>query len=84
MTWKENELFAAFPQVQDNNKLTCANKKEMFMKRKQNAIKGLDLLLHIKSTIITNYTAKSGMVIKHLFKKKTLYMYHQWIMKMTT
>lgn len=47
------------------------------MKRKQNAIKGLELLLHIKSKIITNYTAKSGMVIKHLFKKKTLYMYHQ-------
>lgn len=57
------------------------------MKRKQNAIKGLDLLLHIKRKIITNYAAKPGMIIKHLysmFKKKTLYMFHQWIMKMNT
>lgn len=58
------------------------------MKRKQNfAIKGLDLLLHIKRKIITNYAAKAGMIIKHLysvFKKKTLYMFHQWIMKMNT
>lgn len=65
---------------QDNNKLICSNKKEIFMKRKQNAMKGLDLLLHIKSKIITNYAAKSGMIIKHLysvFKKMALYMFHQ-------
>lgn len=46
------------------------------MKRKQNAIKGLDLLLHIKSKIITNYATKSGLIIKHLysmFKKTTLH-----------
>lgn len=57
------------------------------MKRKQNAIKGLDLLLHIKRKIITNYADKAGMIIKHLysmFKKKTLYKFHQWIMKMNT
>lgn len=85
MTWKQNKLFAAFPQVKGNNKLICANKKEMFIKRKQNAVEGLDLLLHIKSKIIANYAAKSGMILLYcMFKKKTLYMFHQRIMKMTT
>lgn len=50
------------------------------MKRKQNAIKGLDLSLHIKSKVTTNYAAKAGMIIKHLysvFKKMTLHMFDQ-------
>lgn len=38
----------------------------MYMRRKQNPVKGLYLLLHRDSKIITNDAAKAGMLIKHL------------------
>lgn len=38
----------------------------MCVKRKQNPIKGLYLLLHRDSKIITNVSAKARMLIKHL------------------